>query len=214
MRPRSLTARQERLVFRWINGKDPRQCGLDFGLWTRSVLLRRMMRHRLAPMQLGACLGCHAPSAEGGFSRQLDYFGSCPTGTSRHSSDPDWNRIVPQTINRLLWPVRGSMIFVCTAPHNQHERSWRSHPESRFQPHTLAQSVVHLENHDLVDADRDKPWEIQPRIAQLAYWDHPREWFGRSRSRVATGILVTGPGTPMMFMGQEFLESKSLTRID
>jgi transposase len=37
-RPRSLTARQERQVFRWINGKDPRQYGLDFGLWTRSVV--------------------------------------------------------------------------------------------------------------------------------------------------------------------------------
>ena len=37
-RPRSLTPRQERQVFRWINGKDPRQYGLDFGLWTRSVV--------------------------------------------------------------------------------------------------------------------------------------------------------------------------------
>src|SRR5476649_48694 len=25
-------------VFRWINGRDPRQYGLDFGLWTRSVV--------------------------------------------------------------------------------------------------------------------------------------------------------------------------------
>jgi transposase len=37
-RPRSLTARQEQQVFRWINGKDPRQYGLDFGLWTRSIV--------------------------------------------------------------------------------------------------------------------------------------------------------------------------------
>jgi transposase len=37
-RPRSLTPRQEQQVFRWINGKDPRQYGLDFGLWTRSVV--------------------------------------------------------------------------------------------------------------------------------------------------------------------------------
>jgi transposase len=33
-RPRSLTSRQEQQVFRWINGCDPRQYGLDFGLWT------------------------------------------------------------------------------------------------------------------------------------------------------------------------------------
>jgi hypothetical protein len=25
-------------VFRWVNGKDPRQYGLDFGLWTRRVV--------------------------------------------------------------------------------------------------------------------------------------------------------------------------------
>ena len=37
-RPRSLTATQESRVFRWINGKDPRQYGFDFGLWTRQVV--------------------------------------------------------------------------------------------------------------------------------------------------------------------------------
>ncbi len=37
-RPRSLTQAQERQVFRWVNGRDPRQYGLDFGLWTRAVV--------------------------------------------------------------------------------------------------------------------------------------------------------------------------------
>jgi transposase len=37
-RPRSLSPGQERQVFRWINGRDPRQYGLDFGLWTRTVV--------------------------------------------------------------------------------------------------------------------------------------------------------------------------------
>ena len=36
-RPRSLTARQEHQVFRWINGKNPMQYGFDFGLWTRQI---------------------------------------------------------------------------------------------------------------------------------------------------------------------------------
>ena len=31
-RPRSLTAAQERQVFRWVNGHEARQDGLDFGL--------------------------------------------------------------------------------------------------------------------------------------------------------------------------------------
>lgn len=39
-RPPSLTPEQEQeqQVFRWVNGKDPRQYGLDFGLWTRAIV--------------------------------------------------------------------------------------------------------------------------------------------------------------------------------
>jgi transposase len=37
-RPRSLTPAQEQQVFRWVNGRDPRQYGLDFGLWTRTIV--------------------------------------------------------------------------------------------------------------------------------------------------------------------------------
>src|SRR5882724_8035167 len=33
-----LNARRQQQVFRWINGKDPRQYGFDFGLWTRKIV--------------------------------------------------------------------------------------------------------------------------------------------------------------------------------
>jgi len=46
------------------------------------------------------------------------------------------------------------------------------------------------------------------RVARLGHPDDPRSWFGRSRARVATGIGLTAPGIPMLFMGQEFLEDK------
>ncbi len=58
-RPRSLTPRQEQQVFRWINGKDPRQYGLDFGLWTRSVvasLIDRKFDIRLGLTAVGELL--------------------------------------------------------------------------------------------------------------------------------------------------------------
>ena len=32
-----MTPARQAQVFRWINGKDPRQYGLDFGLWTRQI---------------------------------------------------------------------------------------------------------------------------------------------------------------------------------
>ena len=46
-------------VFRWINGRDPRQYGLDFGLWTRSVvadLIERKFNIRLGVTAVGALL--------------------------------------------------------------------------------------------------------------------------------------------------------------
>jgi 1,4-alpha-glucan branching enzyme len=47
-----------------------------------------------------------------------------------------------------------------------------------------------------------------PRIARLADSSNPRSWYARSRARVANGLLLTGPGVPHLFMGQEFLEDK------
>ena len=58
-RPRSLTPHQERQVFRWINGRDPRQYGLDFGLWTRSLvaeLIERKFVIRLGVTAVGELL--------------------------------------------------------------------------------------------------------------------------------------------------------------
>src|SRR3954452_16873857 len=63
-----------------------------------------------------------------------------------------------------------------------------------------------LENHDLMlDADGD---HRHPRIARLADATDARSWYARSRARVATGLLLTAPGVPMLFMGEEFLEDK------
>jgi transposase len=58
-RPRALTPRQEQRVFRRVNGKDPRQYGLDFGLWTRSVvasLIERKFDVRIGLTAVGELL--------------------------------------------------------------------------------------------------------------------------------------------------------------
>jgi 1,4-alpha-glucan branching enzyme len=64
------------------------------------------------------------------------------------------------------------------------------------------QAVQSIETHDEVEKGR------QPRTAARADPSNSRSWFGRSRSRVASGILLTAPGIPLLFMGQEFLEDK------
>ncbi len=61
-----------------------------------------------------------------------------------------------------------------------------------------------IENHDLLWAGHAHV----PRIAALADPSNSRSWHARSRSRVATGLLLAAPGVPMLFMGQEILEDK------
>ncbi len=66
----------------------------------------------------------------------------------------------------------------------------------------VSQWVQGPENHDIVYEGRE------PRVAALGDPGNPRSWYGRSRARVATGLGLTAPGIPMLFMGQEFLEDK------
>jgi len=63
-------------------------------------------------------------------------------------------------------------------------------------------AVQSVEDHDRVHVGRD------PRIPKLADGADSRSWYARSRSRVAMGLVLTSPGIPMLFMGQEFLEDK------
>ena len=56
-RPRSLTPAQEAQIFRWVNGRDPRQYGLDFGLWTRQIVAM------LIKQKFGVSLGVSAVGA-------------------------------------------------------------------------------------------------------------------------------------------------------
>lgn len=66
-------------------------------------------------------------------------------------------------------------------------------------------AVQFLESHDDVHTG------AKPRIPALADPSDHRSFFARSRARVATGILLTAPCVPMLFMGEEFLEDKQWT---
>jgi 1,4-alpha-glucan branching enzyme len=73
----------------------------------------------------------------------------------------------------------------------------------------LWRGVQDIENHDLVlrpKAATDQ--NRMQRIARAADPANPRSWWARSRSRVSMGLVLTAPGIPMLFMGQEFMEDK------
>ena len=73
----------------------------------------------------------------------------------------------------------------------------------------LWRGVQGIENHDLVmrpkSADDTGRMDRIPKVADPL---NSHSWWARSRSRVATGLVLTAPGIPMLFMGQEFLEDK------
>jgi 1,4-alpha-glucan branching enzyme len=62
-----------------------------------------------------------------------------------------------------------------------------------------------LENHDLTYAGHGGA----ARVPLLASPQDRRNWYARSRSRAATCLLMTAPGIPTLFMGEEFLEDKN-----
>lgn len=64
------------------------------------------------------------------------------------------------------------------------------------------QTIPCVENHDIVKAGTER------RVPVLADGTNSRSWYARSRTRVAMGLLLTAPGIPQLFMGQEFLEDK------
>ena len=68
-------------------------------------------------------------------------------------------------------------------------------------------AVTCIENHDIVKEGNDL------RIPRLADGSNARSWYARSRSRVATALLLFSPGMPQIFMGQEFLEDKQWSEV-
>ena len=63
------------------------------------------------------------------------------------------------------------------------------------------QRVIYSESHD-EDANG------KARVPQEISDDNPDGWFAQKRSTVAAALVLTAPGIPMLFQGQEFLQDK------
>jgi len=61
------------------------------------------------------------------------------------------------------------------------------------------QRVIYTESHDEVANGKARiPSEIMP--------DDPDNWFAKKRATLGAALVLTAPGVPMLFQGQEFLE--------
>jgi 1,4-alpha-glucan branching enzyme len=63
------------------------------------------------------------------------------------------------------------------------------------------QRVNYSESHDEVSNGK-------ARVPQEISRDDPDGWFAQKRSTLAAAIVLTAPGIPMLFQGQEFLQDK------
>jgi 1,4-alpha-glucan branching enzyme len=63
------------------------------------------------------------------------------------------------------------------------------------------QSILYDENHD-----KDDPNQGGGRLPAIIGNGQPDNWFAKKQSTLAACVVLTSPGIPMLFMGQEFLE--------
>lgn len=66
---------------------------------------------------------------------------------------------------------------------------------------TAFQSILYDENHD-----KDDPNQGGGRLPAIIGNGQADNWFAKKQSTLAACVVLTAPGIPMLFMGQEFLE--------
>jgi 1,4-alpha-glucan branching enzyme len=111
--------------------------------------------------------------------------------------------------DRLRDAIRGAVSQAAAGAHARVDMNALRdalYPPSGFE--TSWKAVHCLENHDLVRWRYEKNAPDLPRISALADSTDHHSWFARSRARLATAMLLTAPGIPMLFMGQEVFEDK------
>ncbi len=97
----------------------------------------------------------------------------------------------------FCYPVRQNVIAVA-----DESRSMRdvAHAIEFTYNNEPSQRVIYSDSHDQ-DANG------QSRLPQQVDPNDPEGYFARKRSSLAAGLVLTSPGVPMLFEGQEFLES-------
>jgi 1,4-alpha-glucan branching enzyme len=117
-----------------------------------------------------------------------------PVGEGGAGFDSQWD---PE----FLHPIRRALTVV-----NDGERCMaavRSALEKRYNGDWLGR-VVYLESHDEVARTNGKT-----RLPSDITRDDPYSWCARKRSTLGAALVFTAPGIPMIFQGQELLETRA-----
>ncbi|QDV23147.1 alpha-amylase family glycosyl hydrolase [Aureliella helgolandensis] len=96
----------------------------------------------------------------------------------------------------FVHPIRNALIV----PHDDQRSMWsvRDALYHRYNQDAF-ERIVYTESHDEVANGKARvPEEISP--------DDPGDWFAKKRSTLGAALVLTAPGIPMLFQGQEFLQ--------
>jgi 1,4-alpha-glucan branching enzyme len=74
--------------------------------------------------------------------------------------------------------------------------------------HDAFQRIIYTESHDDVACGSGKA-----RLSHEINPGDPNGWHAQKRVTLASAVLLTAPGIPMLFQGQEFLESRSFSDV-
>lgn len=97
---------------------------------------------------------------------------------------------------RFVHPIRAAVI---TPDDSQRSLdSVRQAIEGRYNGQPF-QRVIYTESHDEVANGRS-------RVSSEIDHKNPESWFAQKRTTLAAALVLTSPGIPMLFQGQEFLE--------
>ena len=113
------------------------------------------------------------------------------TGAGGAGFDSQWDA-------GFVHPVRAALISQHDGDRSMH--AVRGAIEHRYGGDALRR-VIYTESHDEVANGKSRlPEEIWPGRAD--------SWFSKKRSSLGAGLVMTSPGIPMIFQGQEFLEDR------
>jgi 1,4-alpha-glucan branching enzyme len=112
-----------------------------------------------------------------------------PTGAGGAGFDAQWDA-------QFYWPVRGNLITANDADRDMNAirgAILANYNASAFQ------RVIYTESHDEVANG-------QSRMPEAIWPGNATSWFSKKRSTLGAAVVMTSPGIPMLFQGQEFLE--------
>ncbi|MEY3021139.1 MAG: 1,4-alpha-glucan branching enzyme GlgB [Planctomycetota bacterium] len=111
------------------------------------------------------------------------------TGAGGAGFDSQWDA-------QFYWPVRGNLI----TPNDADRNMWaiRDAITANYNGDAFRR-VIYTESHDEVANG-------QSRMPEAIWPGNATSWYSKKRSTLGGAVVMTAPGIPLMFQGQEFLE--------